>query len=361
MRNDLQLNQYLLNIFHFCFFVALSSANRQDDTMILVFGEHSIFFLYESLINPDTKRVDLFFAMAQEMKGLQSDGWFREESVMWPGQAQSLKVKRVIVDGKSEFQHVSVFENEGPWGKVLTLDGAIQITEKDEFVYHEMMAHVPLTIHPDPKRVLIIGGGDGGVMREVLKHSSVEECELVDIDGMVIEESKKHFPEVACSFAHPKAKTTVGDGAGWVKDKNEEYDVIIVDSSDPEGPASVLFGEEFYTNVKRALKPGGIVCSQGESAWLHLKLIESLKSFLSDKIGFAQTKYGMIYIPTYPCGSIGCLVSAKDEGTDVTTPKRTLEFADSLKYYSVDMHKASFVLPKFAAYLNEDKNDNELR
>lgn len=274
---------------------------------------------------------------------------------MWPGQAQSLKVKEVLVNDRSEFQDVSVFQNDGPWGKVLTLDGAIQVTEKDEFVYHEMMSHVPLCCHPEPKHVLIVGGGDGGVMREVFKHPSVEKCDLVDIDGRVIEESKIHFPEIACSFADARANTVVGDGAAWVKDKTECYDVIIVDSSDPEGPASVLFGEEFYKNVLRALRPGGIVCSQGESIWLHLGLIERLSSFLKGTIGFAQTKYGMIYIPTYPCGSIGCLVSAKTAGSDVTKPMRELpkEVADKLKYYSSGVHQAAFVLPRFAAHLNE--------
>lgn len=288
------------------------------------------------------------------MRGLGPDGWFREESPMWPGQALSLKVKKVMVDGESEFQHVSVFENDGPWGNILTLDGCVQCTDKDEFVYQEMMAHVPLCCHPNPQNVLIIGGGDGGVMREVLKHESVEKCTLVDIDGRVIEESKKYFPQMASSFFHPKAETIVGDGAGFVKGKTEVWDVIIVDSSDPEGPASVLFGEEFYTNVKRALKPGGIICAQGECVWLHLKLIEDLAKFFREKIGFAQTQYGMIYIPTYPCGSIGCLVAAKDPGTDVTQPVRQLTSSviASCKYYDEHMHRAAFVLPRFARHLN---------
>eukprot|EP00758_Cryptobia_borreli_P001827 Tbor_TRINITY_DN2567_c0_g1::TRINITY_DN2567_c0_g1_i2::g.484::m.484/K00797/speE, SRM; spermidine synthase len=285
-----------------------------------------------------------------------SDGWFREESVMWPGQAMSLKVKEIKVQKKTQFQDLAVFENDGPWGTVLTLDGAIQVTDKDEFVYHEMMAHVPLTCHPNPKSVLIIGGGDGGVMREVLKHASVESCDLIDIDGDVIEQSKIHFPEIAASFSHPKANAMVGDGAAFIATRENQYDVIIVDSSDPEGPASALFGAEFYTNVKRALKAGGIVCSQGESLWIHKNIIMNMMKFLKDDIKFGNVKYGMIYIPTYPCGSIGCLISAKDDSIDVMSPSRPVEkeeFSKKLKYYTSRVHEAAFVLPRFGADLNE--------
>ena len=285
--------------------------------------------------------------------GMQADGWFREESTMWPGQAMSLKVDKVLFDGQTEFQRLTVFKSgAGPWGNVMVLDGAIQLTDYDEYVYHEMMAHVPLLSHPNPRHVLIIGGGDGGVMREVLRHPSVERCDLVDIDGAVIEQSKAFFPQIAESFFHPKANATVGDGAAFVMNKENEYDVIIVDSSDPEGPASVLFGAEFYQNVKRCLRPNGIVCSQGESVWLHLPLIRKMTNFLKSEIGFPVVKYGMIYIPTYPCGSIGCLMAAKDASIDVTAPLRDLPEESKLKYYDGSMHRAAFALPRFAKELN---------
>ena len=292
------------------------------------------------------------------MKGLCDNGWFMEESEQWPGQAMSLKVDKVKYSNRSQLQELAVFENKGPWGTVMTLDGCIQLTDKDEFVYHEMMAHVPLSLHPNPKHVLIIGGGDGGVMREVLKHSTVERCDLVDIDGDVIEQSKLHFPQVAVSFSNPKSNAVVGDGAAFVSGKENEYDVIVVDSSDPDGPASVLFGVEFYSNVKKALKPGGIVCSQGECIWIHALLIEKMVRFLSDDVGFSSVHYGMMYIPTYPCGSIGCLVSCK-ETTAIAVPTRPLEscpFFAELKYYDSNVHRAAFVLPKFASHLNHLKN-----
>lgn len=296
--------------------------------------------------------------------GLLPDGWFREESSMWPGQAQGLKVEKVLYDQPTEFQHLTVFESDpkGPWGTVMTLDGAIQFTDYDEFVYHEMLANLSLTTHKKPERILVIGGGDGGVVREVLRHKNekegiVQSIELVDIDGAVIEQSKIHFPQIACGFADPCVTATVGDGVAFVKNAaDSSYDVIIIDTTDPEGPASELFGEDFYKNVLRILRPGGIVCNQGESVWLHRPLIEKMMGFLKKDIGFATVKYAMIYIPTYPCGSIGTLVCAKSAETDVTTPVRPVEslgFAKDLKYYSTDMHKASFVLPRFAAYLNE--------
>lgn len=282
---------------------------------------------------------------------------------MWPGQAQGLKVEKVLYDEKTEYQHLTVFESDptGPWGTVMTLDGAIQFTDYDEFVYHEMLANLPLCCHAKPARVLVIGGGDGGVVREVLRHQGedrVQSVELVDIDGDVIEQSKIHFPQIACGFQSPCVTATVGDGAAFVaKAPDSTYDVIIIDTTDPEGPASELFGEDFYRHIMRILRPGGIVCNQGESVWLHRPLIEKMMGFLKKDIGFATVKYAMIYIPTYPCGSIGTLICAKDATTKVCEPLRTVEslgFSKELKYYSSEMHKAAFVLPRFATYLNEN-------
>ncbi|EPY35590.1 spermidine synthase [Strigomonas culicis] len=303
--------------------------------------------------------------------GLLQDGWFREENEQWPGIAQGLKVEEVLYDQKNEFQHLTVFQSDrkGPWGKVMTLDGAIQFTDYDEFVYHEMLANLSLCNHAKPERVLIIGGGDGGVVREVLRHKNasagiVERIELVDIDGAVIEQSKIHFPQIACGYADPCVTAKVGDGIAFVRDAPDNtYDVIIIDTTDPEGPASELFGLDFYSNVKRILRPGGIVCNQGESVWMHRPLIEKMLHFLRQDVGFASVQYALIYIPTYPCGSIGTLVCAKDAGHDLTVPLRPVEaitgtaqerFHEKLKYYSSDMHKASFVLPRFAAYLNDE-------
>ena len=215
-------------------------------------------------------------------------GWFSEVSPMWPGQAMSLEMDgEPLWEKKSDFQDVLVFKNKGPWGTVFSLDGAIQVTDKDEFSYHEMMAHLPCFSHPNPKNVLIIGGGDGGVMREVLKHPSVETVTLCDVDKMVPEISRKFFPKLSCSFDDPRATVHIGCGFAFLEDKADAYDVMIVDSSDPEGPASTLFGKDFYERCRKALRPGGVLVTQGESYWIHLDLIKSMTGFIRD-IGYEK-------------------------------------------------------------------------
>ncbi|CCW67556.1 unnamed protein product [Phytomonas sp. Hart1] len=301
--------------------------------------------------------------------GLLSDGWFREECPLWPGQGQGLKVQEVLHDAPTDYQHLTVFESDraGPWGTVMTLDGAIQMTDYDEFVYHEMLANISLCGHPNPENILIVGGGDGGVVREVLRHKkdshkpgkgTVLTVDLVDIDAAVVEQSKRHFPQIACGLEDPCVRVTIGDGAAFVEDSiDDSYDVIIVDTTDPDGPASDLFGVEFYRNIMRILRPNGIVCNQCESIWLNLPLITRIVDFMKNDIGFKMAKYAMIYTPSYPCGSIGTLVCAKSAETNVMKPLRPVEklgFSEDLRYYSTEVHKAAFALPKFVEFLNVD-------
>eukprot|EP01012_Entosiphon_sulcatum_P061870 TRINITY_DN877_c0_g1_i1.p1 TRINITY_DN877_c0_g1~~TRINITY_DN877_c0_g1_i1.p1 ORF type:complete len:288 (-),score=46.14 TRINITY_DN877_c0_g1_i1:15-878(-) len=272
-------------------------------------------------------------------------GWFSEISPMWPGQAQSLEVKEVLWNKRSDYQDVLVFDTKA-WGKVFCLDGAIQVAESDEISYHENMAHIPMFAHPKPTKVLIIGGGDGGVMREVLRHPSVESVTLCDIDKMVPEISKLFFPQCSVSFSDPRATVVIGDGFKYMEDKKEEFDVIIVDSSDPEGPASTLFGKEFYLRCQAALRPGGILCTQGENIWLHLELIASMLQFIKE-LGFPSAEYCQIATPSYPSGSIGFFLCSK--GGSCKEPVRPIpeEVQAQLKYYDTDMHRAAFMLPVF--------------
>jgi spermidine synthase len=275
------------------------------------------------------------------------DGWFRETCALWPGQQMSLKVKEILHVEQSKYQDVLVFQSE-TYGNVLVLDGVIQATERDEFSYQEMIAHLPLNSHPNPKHVLVVGGGDGGVLREVVKHECVESVTLVEIDEAVPRVSKKYLPAMAAGFSHPKVTVHIGDGFAYLQENTASYDVIITDSSDPVGPAEALFSDTFYELMRKALKPGGIICTQGECQWLHLPLIKQVLT-ASKKI-YPSVGYAYTTIPTYPSGQIGFILCSNVE-RDFKTPVRSFEpefERAKLKYYNKEIHKAAFVLPQFA-------------
>lgn len=278
------------------------------------------------------------------------DGWFHEISPQWPGQAMSLQVRRILHAEQSKYQDVLVFESE-TYGNVLVLDGAIQCTERDEFSYQEMIAHLPINSHPDPKRVLIIGGGDGGVLREVVKHDSVQEAILCDIDEAVPRVSTKYLPKMAEGLTHPKSTVIIGDGFAFLKDPKNQgaFDVIITDSSDPDGPAEVLFQQPYFELLKGALKPGGHISTQAESMWVHLELIGKLSK--STKQLFPVADYAFTTIPTYPCGQIGFVVCSLDANRNVREPLRTVP---NCSYYNNQVHRAAFVLPEFTRRVIED-------
>lgn len=277
------------------------------------------------------------------------DGWFSEISnTMWPGQAMSLRVDKVLHVEKSKYQDILVFKSTD-YGNVLVLDGAIQATERDEFSYQEMIAHLALNSHPCPRKVLVIGGGDGGVLREILKHDCVQEAHLCDIDDAVIRTAKKYLPGMSKSFDNPKVHVHIQDGFEFLKEYTNTFDVIITDSSDPEGPAESLFQEPYFKLLSGALTQKGVMTTQGECIWLHLPLIKMVKEDCA-KV-FPVAKYAYCTIPTYPSGQIGFMVCCKDELADVTKPLRYVDEAKELflyKYYNRQIHEASFVLPNFA-------------
>ncbi|GFR94714.1 spermidine synthase [Elysia marginata] len=277
------------------------------------------------------------------------EGWFSEVSEMWPGQCMSLEVEEVLHKEKSKYQDILVFKSK-TYGNVLVLDGVIQCTDRDEFSYQEMLAHLPVCSHKNPKKVLIIGGGDGGVAREVLKHPSIEEVHMCEIDERVIEVSKQFLPNMACSFSNPKLSLHIKDGFEFMGMHKGEFDVIITDSSDPIGPASALFEKKYYELMSTALKPGGIVCSQGECMWVHLELIKGMVDFC--KTIYPSVSYAYTTIPTYPCGQIGFMICSLDKDLDFENPPSPLSAEEiekfNLRYYNNDMHKSSFKLPEFA-------------
>ncbi|CAN7039233.1 unnamed protein product [Brassica rapa subsp. trilocularis] len=294
-------------------------------------------------------------------------GWFSEphsrsgkkgEAVyfnnpMWPGEAHSLKVEKVLFKDKSDYQEVLVFES-ATYGKVLVLDGIVQLTEKDEFAYQEMIAHLPLCSTPSPKNVLVVGGGDGGVLREISRHSSVEVIDICEIDKMVIDVSKKFFPELAVGFEDPRVQLHIGDAVEFLrKSPAGKYDAIIVDSSDPVGPALALVEKPFFETLARALKPGGVLCNMAESMWLHTHLIEDMISICRQT--FKNVQYAWSSVPTYPSGVIGfVLCSTEGPDVDFKNPINPIEKLDGamtyireMKFYNSDMHRAAFALPTF--------------
>ncbi|KAF9244500.1 hypothetical protein BU15DRAFT_85883 [Melanogaster broomeanus] len=264
------------------------------------------------------------------------DGWFREISSQWPGQAMTLKVNKILHVEKSLYQDVLVFESE---------TYVIQCTERDEFSYQEMIAHLPLASHPNPKKVLVIGGGDGGVVREVLKHDTVEEVVLCDID-------ETYLPHMSSLLESPRVKVFIGDGFKFLAENESTYDVIITDSSDPVGPAESLFQKPYFQLLHDALTPGGQISTQGECLWLHLPLISQLRDMTREI--FPVSQYAFTTIPTYPSGQIGFMVCSKEAGRDLSQPVRTVR---DTRYYNENIHHAAFVLPEFARVVLEQGKD----
>ncbi|QBM90358.1 spermidine synthase /spermine synthase [Metschnikowia aff. pulcherrima] len=288
--------------------------------------------------------------MAQELTHPAiKDGWFAEISdTMWPGLAMLLKVEKVLYSQRSKYQDVLVFKSTN-WGNVLVLDNCIQATERDEYSYQEMITHLAMNSHPNPRKALVIGGGDGGVLREILKHELIEEAWLCDIDEDVIKVSKQFLPEMAKSYEDPRTKVHIGDGFKFLADYQNTFDVIITDSSDPEGPAESLFQKPYFELLKGALTEKGVITTQAESIWLHMDIISKLKQDCRQI--FPVAEYAYTSIPTYPSGTIGFMVCSKDEKAQVKTPLRRFseEFEDAnLRYYNSQVHEASFVLPQWA-------------
>ncbi|KVI05620.1 Spermidine/spermine synthase family [Cynara cardunculus var. scolymus] len=290
-------------------------------------------------------------------------GWFSEISPMWPGEAHSLKVEKILFQGKSDYQDVMVFQS-ATYGKVLVLDGVIQLTERDECAYQEMITHLPLCSIPNPKKVLVVGGGDGGVLREVARHSSVEHIDICEIDKMVVDVSKEFFPDVAVGYEDPRVTLHIGDGVAFLKAAPEgSYDAVIVDSSDPIGilpppcPAQELFEKPFFESIAKALRPGGVVCTQAESIWLHMHIIEDI-----------VTNCRQVIIWNHNCsGVIGfMLCSTEGPEVDFRNPINPIDSNDNerqcksvappLKFYNKEIHSAAFCLPSFAKKVIEARS-----
>jgi spermidine synthase len=279
------------------------------------------------------------------------NGWFSEICPMWPGIALSIEIEKTLYSKQSRFQQIDLYQTR-THGKMLVLDGIIQLTEFDEFAYQEMLAHVPMFSHPDPRDILVIGGGDGGILREIARHKLLNKIDFCEIDEDVIAVSKEFLPGLACGFDDPRVKIHINDGDTFLKDKIYAYDVIIVDSSDPIGPGEALFEKPFYQKLKKALKPGGLIATQGESFFLHKDCVANLIRITREL--FVNQAYANILVPTYPGGHIGICMGSL--GPEMKRPARQIPHAmqGQLKYYTPEIHKAAFVLPHFAQDLVKD-------
>lgn len=266
--------------------------------------------------------------------------WYTEKQTETYG--ITAKIKKTLHTEQTPFQKLDMIETE-EFGTMLTLDGMVMTTDRDEFVYHEMVAHVPLFTHPNPKHVLVVGGGDGGVIREVVKHPGVEKVTLVEIDGLVIETSKQYLPQIASAFDHPKVEVIVGDGFMHIAESTDAYDVIMVDSTEPVGPAVKLFEKGFYEGISRALKKDGIFVAQTDNPWFKADLISKVFSDVSEI--FPITRLYTANIPTYPSGLWTFTLGSKTYDPLQVKEDRFHEI--ETKYYTKELHSAAFVLPKF--------------
>lgn len=249
------------------------------------------------------------------------------------------KVKKLLKSGASEYQRIEVIENPD-WGKVLLLDGLVQTTERDEYYYHEMLVHPAFIVHPGPENVLIIGGGDGGVLREVLRYP-VKKAVLVEIDEQVIQAAGSFFPWLEPSLEDPRSQLFVEDGKAFVERTDDRFDVVIIDSSEPIGPSSPLHEREFYERLKSRMNPGGIVMAQVASPFFQMDQIAKKNLFFQDLFRIARFYLGTV--PTYPGGS-WCYIFLSDSEDPMDIKREPIP---GLKVFNVETYRAAFALPNF--------------
>jgi len=297
----------------------------------------------------DTKMVD------SQIPKRARDIWFTERN-----ETTALSLKH---DGQKLFEKITPFQkvevyNTLEYGNMLALDGMVMCTEKDEYVYHEMITHVPMLLHPDPQKMLVIGGGDGGTAREILKHQGVDSIELVEIDNAVVEASKLHLPTISPAFGHSKLQLKIEDGIKFVKNVSDEsFDLVIVDSTDPVGPSEGLFTKDFYLDVYRILTKQGIMVTQSESPRFNQSVFKEIYQCYRDIFGLHQVHCYLAYIPTFPTGMWSFSFCSKGNIHPINDldQDRVTKFIDEnqLSYYNLDVHRAAFALPNFVAQLIE--------
>ncbi|MCA1960851.1 MAG: polyamine aminopropyltransferase [Desulfomonile sp.] len=271
--------------------------------------------------------------------------WFTE---IFGNSAFSVRYSKKLVDLQSDFQRIEIFESVS-MGRVLVLNGCFMVTDKDAFIYHEMLVHPAMALLASPGRALVIGGGDGGAVTELTKYPELTTIILCEIDGKVIDSCREFFPDISRGLDDPRVKVVVGDGAAFVRESGEHFDLIVVDSTDPVGPAEVLFQEPFYEAVKQSLRPGGLAVFQTESPLFMEDVFHSVTLNLGAVFGHRSVRPYLATIPCYPGGLWSfTLCSGDSYPCDPANPASFGRLPVALRYYTPDIHRAAFALPAFA-------------
>ena len=278
--------------------------------------------------------------------------WFTERHT--PNVNFSIKVDRQIYSGRSEFQRIDVFESD-EFGRFLTLDGYMMLTEKDEFIYHEMITHVPMAVHPNVRDVLVIGAGDGGVIRELARYDSIQHIDLVEIDELVVEVCKKYLPKTACRLDDPRVSAHYEDGVRFIRSCENQYDLIIVDSTDPFGPGEGLFTKEFYGSCYKALREDGVMVNQHESPFYKEDAAAMQQAHQRIAESFPVCRVYQAHIPTYPSGHwlFGFASKKYHPVYDLNAAAWNLRGIGT-GYYNTKLHAGAFALPNYVERLLRD-------
>lgn len=271
--------------------------------------------------------------------------WFTEIFAA-SGSAFGLAITKKLEEVQSPFQHIEMFETTH-FGNLMVIDGVIMLSSRDNFLYHEMLSHPVLFTHPNPKQVVIIGGGDCGTLREVLKHPDIEQVTQIDIDEQVTRMAEKYFPELCASNNDPRARLKFADGIQFMRDAApESLDVVIVDSTDPIGPGEGLFNRAFYESCLKALRPGGILVQQSESPLIHMPLLKAMRDAMTDA-GFADLQSLLFPQMVYPSGWWTCTLARKEAKFDGFRVDAAQNPAFETQYYNAEVHQAAMALPNF--------------
>lgn len=280
------------------------------------------------------------------------DMWFSDEHT--DNVKLSIRVEQQLFSAQSEFQRIDVLDSR-EFGRILVADGDLMLTEKDEFIYHEMITHVPMAVHPDVEKVLVIGGGDGGIVRELVKYDTIQRIDVVEVDPLLIEVCRKFFPQMACSLNDSRVEITNEDGLRFVRSKSDEYDLIIIDSPNPFGPGEGLFTKEFYGNCYNALQSDGIMINQHESPFYREEAFQCQRMHKRIRASFPISRIYQAFIPSYPSGHwLFGFASKVYHPTDDLDDTAWMLKGISTKYYLPRVHRGVFALPAYVEELVKD-------